>query len=136
MLPCPVAKCHHQQAQSRTLDLVNDQPDWRQAVAALAGPAHAGERGTGSVAAVLDRGALEERSAASLDITMCLSFASCTDLGPSPVTFLDDLGDGPALGLFALEHVLDHHGRGEGRGDVEDLEVAGITESAMSFRAE
>jgi len=53
-------------------------------------------------------------------------------LGPSPVTFLDDLGDSPAIGLFALEHILDHHGCGEGRSDVEDLEVAGVTELAMS----
>lgn len=59
-------------------------------------------------------------------------FLVSTHLGPSSVAFLDDLSDSPALGLFPLQHVLDHHGRGEGRGDVEDLEVAEIARSALS----
>ena len=61
MKPCAVTICHHQQAHCWTLDFVDNQPDRRQAVTALPGPAHAGKRGTGSVAAVLDRGALKHR---------------------------------------------------------------------------
>lgn len=47
-------------------------------------------------------------------------------LGPRPIALLNNLCHGPALGVvaFLAQHVLDHHGRREGRGDGEDLEVA------------
>lgn len=47
-----------------------------------------------------------------------------TYLRPGPVPLLHHLSDGPLAGVGALEHVINHHFRGEGCGDVEDLEVA------------
>ena len=55
-----------------------------------------------------------------------------TYLRPSPSPLLNNLRNSPALRIcFAAENVLDDHGGCEGCGDVEDFEIAVITQMSV-----
>ena len=125
-LPVSLARSNPLNA-SKTSNLVHNNPNRRQHVSALARPTHAGEGTAGALASVLDCGALLEKTKLESAL-FATRKGRCskrqTYLRPGPVPLLHHLSDGPLAGVGALEHVINHHFRGEGCGDVEDLEVA------------